>query len=272
MKTILVATDFSPAANNATLYAANFSAATKAKIILFHIYRMSIHAQNTRLQATAIDELMEISRKKLSEKANKLSEDHKIEVIPVWCMGDFQEELGKIIHSTQADIVVMGMATKSIEQDLLGNKTTAAVLSFKFPVLAIPINAVYQGLNTILFACNVTRGIHKSILEKVKDIAVELGASVEVFHASKRMNATENEKVINALDNLENELNETNYSYKSVESSSIIEAIEDEINRINADLLIMVPYKYGFWKSMTHISKTRIMASKSEIPLLSLPL
>lgn len=272
MKTIIVATDFSPGANNATLYASNFTAATKAKIILFHVYRMSIHVQNARLQATAVDELMAVSRKKLFEKANKLSEDYKIEVVPVWCMGDFHEELEKTIHSTQADIVVMGMATKSIEQDLLGNKTTAAVLSFKFPVLAVPVNAVYKGLDTILFACNVTRGIHKTILEKVKDIAVKLGASIEVFHASRRLNEMENEKVINELENFENELNQTNYSYKNVESSSIIEAIEDEINRINADLLIMVPYKYGFWKSMSHISKTRIMASRSEIPLLSLPL
>ena len=64
----------------------------------------------------------------------------------------------------------------------------------------------------------------------------------------------------------------TNYYYKNVASNVIIEAIQDEITQINADLLIMVPHKYGFWDSLVHISKTRKMASRSEIPLLSLPL
>jgi hypothetical protein len=34
----------------------------------------------------------------------------------------------------------------------------------------------------------------------------------------------------------------------------------------------MMPNKYGFWGSLIHRSKTRIMASGSEIPLMSLPL
>ena len=42
MKTILVPTDFSKSANNAAEYAANFAIATKAKILLFHVYNVPI--------------------------------------------------------------------------------------------------------------------------------------------------------------------------------------------------------------------------------------
>ncbi|WP_281635333.1 universal stress protein [Flavobacterium marginilacus] len=273
MKTILVATDFSPEASNATAYASQFAADTGAKIILFHLYHVSIHALNARVQSSSIDELKADCVKKLSDLAKKLSENYKIEVMPILKMGDFEDQLQKTIDTTQADIVVMGMLKDSIEQDLLGNTTTAALQRLKFPVLAVPLNAKYKGLKTILFACDITRGVQKTILQKVKNIAVRLGAAVEMFHVSNKLNELENEqKEAKVIEHFTDGLNGTNYYYKNVTSNTIIKAIQDEITQINADLLIMVPYKYGFWDSLMRISKTRMMASRSEIPLLSLPL
>lgn len=273
MKTILIATDFSPEASNATVYASNFAADTESKIILFHLYHVSIHALNARVQSSSMDELMAVSRKRLFDAATKLSEVYKIEVVPMWSMGNFQEELQKTIDTTQADIVVMGMVSDSIEQDLLGNTTTAALQSLKFPLLAVPLHAKYTGLKKILFACDITRGVHKTILEKVKDIALRLGAAIEIFHVSKKIFELENrENALHPTAPFADGLHGTNYYYKHVASNAIIEAIQEEIAEINADLLIMVPYKYGFWDSLVHISKTRMMASRSEIPLLSLPL
>lgn len=273
MKTILVATDFSPEANNAAAYASQLAAATGAKIILFHLYHVSIHALNARVQSSSIDELQAACVKKLSDLAKKLSEDYKIEVTPILKMGDFENQLQKTIDATQADIAVMGMTKDSIEQDLLGNTTTAALQRLKFPVLAVPLNATYKGLKTILFACDITRDVHEAILQKVKNIAVRLGAAIEMFHVSNKLNELENEqKETKAIEHFANGLNGTDYKYKTVSSTAIIKAIQDEISQINADLLIMVPHKYGFWDSLMHISKTRMMASRSEIPLLSLPL
>jgi nucleotide-binding universal stress UspA family protein len=273
MKTILVATDFSPEASNATAYASNFAADTGAKIILFHLYHVSIHALNARAQSSSIDELKASCVKKLSDLAKKLSEVYKIEVTPILKMGDFENQLQKTINTTQADIVVMGMLKDSIEQDLLGNTTTAALQRLKFPVLAVPLNATYKGLKTILFACDINRDIHETILQKVKNIAVQVGATIEMFHVSNKLNELEKEqKEAKIIENFTNGLNGTNYNYKTVVSNTIIKAIQNEITQINADLLIMIPHKYGFWDSLMHISKTRMMASRSEIPLLSLPL
>lgn len=273
MKTILVATDFSPEADNAAIYASNFAADTGVKIILFHLYHVSIHALNARVQSSSIDELKAARTKKLFDAAKKLSEDYKIEVTPILKMGDFQNELQKTIDVTQAEIIIMGMLKDSIEQDLLGNTTTEALQRLKFPVLAVPLHATYKGLKTILFACDITRGIQKTILEKVQKIAVRLGASIEIFHVTNKINELENkQKETKVTEHFADGLHGTNYYYKNVKSNLIIEAIQDEITQINADLLIMIPHKYGFWDSLVHISKTRKMASRSEIPLLSLPL
>lgn len=271
MKTILVATDFSKEATNAAVYAANFATATGAKIILFHLYHVSIHALNARIYSSSMNELSELAYKQLVKTANQLSEEFSIEVQAVLKEGDFIKELQDTIVATQTDIVVMGMGKDSIEQDIFGNTTTDVLQTLKFPVLAVPVNAVYKGLNTILFACDITRGVHKKVIEKVKDIAVKLDATIELFHVTKTIKQLE-QQTNDECDDFADGLDGTKYFYKNVASNAIIKAIQDEVNQINADLLIMVPYKYGFWDAMVHRSKTGMMASRSEIPLLSLPL
>ncbi|HEY0175411.1 MAG TPA: universal stress protein, partial [Pedobacter sp.] len=61
------------------------------------------------------------------------------------------------------------------------------------------------------------------------------------------------------------------YSFKDVQSGAVIQAIKKEIIAAEAELLIMVPGKYGFWSSLLHRSKTNMMASGLNVPLLSVP-
>ncbi len=70
---------------------------------------------------------------------------------------------------------------------------------------------------------------------------------------------------------LEEEFQQVKYLYKTVKSNAVINEIKKEINIYNADILVMVPQKYGFWDSLVHKSKTRIMAAGLDIPLLSFP-
>jgi hypothetical protein len=74
-----------------------------------------------------------------------------------------------------------------------------------------------------------------------------------------------------ALNRIDDGLEGIDYYYKNVKSDSIIDGIANEIKKFGADLLIMVPEQHGFWGSMVHRSKTRIMASGLNIPLFSIP-
>jgi hypothetical protein len=74
-----------------------------------------------------------------------------------------------------------------------------------------------------------------------------------------------------ALNRIDDGLEGIDYYYKNVQSDSIIEGIANEVKSVAADLLIMVPEQHGFWGSMVHRSKTRIMASGLNIPLFSIP-
>ena len=270
MKKIIIATDYSAEANNAANYAAAIAAEQGHQLILFNLTQISIHALNARVPPGAIDQLLEIHNENLTNAATALSTAYKVNVVPHFATGNFYEELVRCIDQHKADVVVMGMAKKTIEQDLLGNTTTSTIHRLTFPILAVPIHATYHGFKSVLFACDIERGVQEKVLENLHALSVDFGSTIEIFHVETKMAELRHEQEVGHLP-FDQALSGINYAYKNIQSPRIIQAIKQEIEAINADLLVMVPYKYGFWSSMVHRSKTRMMASGNNIPLLSLP-
>ncbi|MFD1628440.1 universal stress protein [Pseudopedobacter beijingensis] len=268
MKTIIVATDFSAEAENALEYAAEAARNLNAKVILFNSFMLPTHYANTLFPSSALDEIKTLNIASLKERADKINTKYGVETLCLTSFLNMEEELENIIKQHEADMIVMGTAQKSVMQDIFGNTTTTAIAKLKVPVLAIPMHAKYKGIKKILFACDILRGVHSYILDRIKIFAEKMGAEIEIFHVHKQTGLIEDSYTKKKIDV---KLKNIHHSYKEVESNTVIKEIENEIKEIGADLLIMVPYQYGFWSSIVHASKTRIMASNSEVPLLSIP-
>lgn len=274
MRTIIVATDFSAEAENAVMYASAAAKDLKAKLVLFSSFSISVHATNSRLPATAVERLIEQNNAKLKERAEQITLEYGIEVgYESGLMLQVSEELTNLYEKHNAELIVMGMAANSLAQDLFGNTTTAAIMKLKYPVLAIPLGAKYNKIKRILFACDVLRGVQKKILDRINNFASALGAEVEVFHVQNKVKMLENDtQHLTSKISIDEGLEGVSFFYKNVESGTVIDEIQKEITDFNADILIMVPLRYGFWDSLIHRSKTRIMASSCEIPLFSIPI
>jgi len=270
MKKIIIATDYSAEAENAADYAAAVAAEKGHELILFNVSEISIHVLNGRVSGDAIDEMLELYHANLTKAAEALSKKYNVKVTPHLATGNFYESLIDCINQFQASAVIMGMASRSVEQDLLGNTTTSTIHRLPFPILAIPITTKYHGIQKILFACDMEKGVPDKVLEDVHEIATTFGADVEVLYVKNKIEellGTEEAEHVS----IDKTFTGINYYYKNVQSHKIINAIQDEIQETKADLLIMAPYKYGFWDSIVHRSKTRMMASGNNVPLLSLP-
>lgn len=273
MKTIIVATDYSDVAENATAYAAAAAKDINARLVVFHLHTVSIHAVNARVTPSGLQQMVDKNKTELQAKASEIATGFGIEVIPDWHTGDFYSSLKLSIEFHQADLVVMGMAPKSIEQDLLGNTTTAVIHKLKFPVLAVPLGVTYNGIKRVIFAVDLMHGVHKVVLEQIRNAIADFGAEIEVFHVTKKV--AELEALGVGKGNVESfgeAFEGITYYFKNVESNAVIQEIRNEIKAMDADLLVMVPQRYGFWGSLVHKSKTRIMSSHSEVPLLSIPI
>ena len=270
MKKIIIATDYSAEAENAADYAGAVAAERGHELILFNFSEISIHVLNARVPGTAVDEILEIYHTNLNKTAEALSKKYNVKVTPHLATGNFYDSLVTCINQFEAAAVVMGMANRSVEQDLLGNTTTSTIHKLQLPLLAIPATTKYQGIHKILFACDLEKGVDDKVLENVHEIATAFGATVEVFYVNDKVEELQGAAEVEH-DAVDKSLAGINYYYKNIQSRKIINAIQDEIKETKAELLIMAPYKYGFWDSMVHRSKTRMMASGNNVPLLSLP-
>lgn len=273
MLNILAATDFGPIAENAVAYAASIAKQFNARLILFNAFKLSVHASNSRMSATSMTGLFNENLERLQKKAQLISQNQGIEVVCESSFSFVEDELKNLLLKYEIGLVVLGMAPKTFEQDLIGNTTTAAIRTMKIPVLAVPIGAKFHEIKKVLFACDVLRGVSVKVLEGIKELASKSNAEVEVFFVDEKVEELKETKPAALAENIiDDGLNGITYTHKNVQSNAVIREIEKEIIDYKADLLIMVPKKYGFWASLVHKSKTRVMASGLEIPLLSIPL
>lgn len=271
MKTLIVATDFSKEAENAVEYACAAAQHLNTDVILFNSYAIPLHVSNARLPASTFNELLENNHILLKKRASELSVKYAIQVGYESAFLQLNDELETLFSKYDAAMVIMGTAAESLGQDLFGNTNTTTLLKLKIPVLAVPMHATFKPIKRILFACDVLRGINIKILAEVKAFAQLMDAEVELFHVQNKLrNLGDAIRINNKADEINERLGGISHSYKPVESDTVIDEIKNEITQLNADLLIMVPQRYGFWKSLVHRSKTRTMASQTTIPLLSI--
>jgi len=273
MITILVATDFSPIADNAVEYAAAIAKQVKAKLILFNAFVLPVHASNALISASAVQDLLDDDEARLKERASLIASAYDINVVHEFRFSSVGDGLEALSNEYELNAVVLGMAARTLEQDLMGNTTTAAIKNLELPVLAIPMGAKFDGMKKVLFACDVLKGVSENVFTRIKRLSAELKSEIEVFYVDEKIKTLKAEgSAVLVTDVINDGLDGITYSYKNVQSNSVIKEIKKEIIAFNAELLIMVPEEYGFWASLVHRSKTRMMAAGLGIPLLSIPL
>lgn len=270
--TIIAATNFSNTANNAVAYAAQLAKASGAKLILFNSFSLNYHSAQGLITADAMQKQLEATTNKLKAKGEKIANQYAIEVSCFCTYSFIEEQLAFLINESKASLVVMGMATRSFEQDLLGNSTTTVIKNIAIPVLAVPENAKFKKASKILYACDVLSLSAMKKIDWLRNLVGTIGGEVEIFSVDKTIDHLKQEhQEIMSSAAFKEEFQAVKYVYKTVKSNTVIDEIHKEIEHYNADVLVMVPRKYGFWDSLVHKSKTRIMAAGLDIPLLSLP-
>lgn len=270
MNTIIAATDYSSDATNAVEYAAALCKQMHAKLVLYNSFIIPVHASNTLLPAHSFQHISDANREVLKAMAQVIAEKYEIEVAYETSLTDIGEELDKLVKTYAADMVVLGMKGSSLEQKMFGNTTTAIIANANYPVLSVPANLTYKGVNKVLFACDITCELIESSVNALKTIFDGLHAQIEVFYVNGKINGVA-EDLLN--DDLLKKvpLSLQQYDFKEVHGVQVINSIRDEVSAYGADLLVMVPQRYKFWESIIHVSRTRAVASQGEIPLLSVP-
>jgi len=272
MTCLIVATDFSALAENAVDYAAAIAKHLKARLVLFNAFTVPVPVANGLLTVVDFDNLLLDNQNRLIKRAEQIAQSHSILVSYESSYSIVPEELENLSAKYQSELVVLGMEPDSLTQNLWGNTTTVVIEKMNCPVLAVPERAHFDGLRKILFAYNVADGLLTNILPRVKALAQGFNADVEVLFVEERNGQQKSGHTeFNNGVLIAGEMEGVSFSYKEIKSDVVIDTIRQEIVAADADLLIMAPKVYGFWSSVLHRSKTRVMASGLTIPMLAIP-
>lgn len=269
MKTILVATDYSAAANNAVDYAAQLASKTGAELVLFHVYKVSVHVSNSLGSFASIEKLVKKSEERLNEYAIEISKRYGIKVRYELMRDDTILGLKKYTREHLVDLVVMGIESNRIEYKWFGNTTTEAIKLMQFPLLVVPNDIQFSGIHKIMYACESSYLKDGCELNWLKDFVRGVEADLEVFHVQTKSTDTE----VNAeLERVMNKaLHDIDHTFNYVSNPKVDAGIAEGFEKFPADLLVMIPHKIGFLESFYTEGHTIQVTVKTRVPLLVIP-
>lgn len=269
MKTIIVATDFSPAALNAVRYATDMAIAINAKLLLLHIYQVSIvyseipvafNEEAERKEAEI--EIQQIKSEMIRKTDGRISIDTEVR------LGAFFDELKTVCELIKPYTVVMGsQGTTATERLLFGGHTVHAMKHLAWPLITVPANVHFTGIKNIGLACDFDNVTDNTPVEEIKMLMNDFGASLHILNTGKQRDFDPDIVFESGLMN--EMLGPVTPKYHFITSENIDEGIIDFAETNNIDLLIVLPKRHTLLDKLLHKSLTTQLVLHSHVPVMA---
>ena len=273
MKTILVATDFSEASRNASIYAAQLASAFNARLLLFGAYQHIAVPVTEAPVLLASEYVRKITQQLLEQEKASLSTAYEIDIEISCNEGPAADMILITAREKKADLIIAGMKDYGIGlRKLLGSTVTALARKTKIPLIVIPANATYTPISSIALAIesDLETDANNHLLDALKEIG-------EKFHSKLYLIKVVNNRWNQAYQfsnrplKLTKLISTLNPLYECVEGNDIISALNQFIKGYRIDMLAMLPHKHSLMDTWFIKSTTRSMVFKTQVPLLILP-
>lgn len=272
MKTILVPTDFSKISHNAIDYAVQIASLTKAKIILFHIYYVPIITSDVMV-VPPIDELDEGCTTSLTKIGNSIHEKYGKKIdIEYKCKYGFPiDEINSFAIESKADLIVMGMQGAGyLSEKIMGSITTSLIRKSKCPVLAIDSHVKFKPIKKIVLASDFNEISNKDILKPLKEFVHLFKSELSVLNVVPELETVPMMSKAKSGIKLEHALEDVKHSFYFSQNEDVVDGINDFIKANNMDMVVMIPRKHSFLKSVFNETDTKRIAFHTKVPLLAI--
>lgn len=271
MKTIIVPTDFSPIATNATNFAADMAININASLTLLHVYQVPVSMTDVPVVMVSADELRKSSEERLQILKQDLARitSGKIKIYTEARLGDVSDELEEVCKHVQPFAVIMGTKGASgVERIFFGSTTLTAIRHLKWPVIVVPPGKEYgRGIKKIGFACDLDKVVESVPIQFIKNMVTEFGAELHVLnvdHENKHFKPeTPEESLL-----LHTLLEDLHPKYHFIDNEDIEDGINEFVESNNIDLLITIPKKHKLLEGLFKPGSTKQLITKSHVPVM----
>ncbi|GAB3915893.1 universal stress protein [Mucilaginibacter boryungensis] len=285
MKTILVPTDFSPAAENAAGYALFLSQHLQADLLLTHAFKVPAETRVAVQAAWPLEDYEEIkleTNHELDLLRHKLEHEVKKEVYPpvyqsritgITELGDVTTTIRNLVDQHHAPLTVMGMSGSGLmHRFLLGSASRDLLEKATFPVLLVPAKPMPNKLNKIAFATDLSK-TDIDIIHSLTSLARPFNAEILIAHItdSKYDPAEHRQQVDEFLNEVTCKADYPNIYYRHVQSMDVDHGLHWLVKHGMIDMLAMVHRTHPVLEKLINGSYTQRVAKYIHIPLLVFP-
>lgn len=270
MKTILLATDFSPAALNAAHYATDMAVSIKSDLLLVHVIPVPITYTDLPV-AVSVEDMLRSTEEEMNHLKENLLKNcgGAIKIETEVRMGIFFHELQTVCHRVQPYAVVMGSQGKTAaERVLLGGHTVHAMQHLAWPLITVPKGGVYSAIRKIGLACDFAKVVDTTPVDEIRTLVNDFKAELHVLNTGKK--ETFNPDIVFESGLLQEMLENLKPVYHFITHDNIDQGIMDFAEKNNIDLLIVLPKRHGFLEKIVHKSHTKELVLHSHVPVMAL--
>lgn len=270
MKTILVPTDFSKTAKNATIYALDLAKMNNAKVVLFHAYQMPVTTSEIQLIVVTQEELEKESLKRLNDEKAKLEagEGKGVHIETKVAEGFLVDIMEDICKDLKADLIVMGITgAGKVEEVLFGSNTVGIIRHTECPAIIVPPDTKFRPVKNIVFAADYHKIKDKHSFNEIKEYVKMFDATLHILYIDLPTELISSEKAIEGI-KLENELDDIKHEFHFIEHVDVSRGINEYVDKHKAEMVIMIPRKHNLFERIFKSSNTKKMAFHTHVPLL----
>jgi nucleotide-binding universal stress UspA family protein len=273
MKKILCAVDYSKNSVIALKYANSISKKLGANLVVTHVLDYpTIFYSEAKIP---FPDLEKEAIKKHQSKLEQFCFDHvgneksvSVEAIEDQSVVDGIVSKAEEIH---AFMIVVGMKGTSLIKELIMGSTAKALIN-QSPcfVLAVPENANYVQINTIVYATDFEIEEDIDVIKRLSGLAKKFDATIKVIHISTENEVTGESQLEWFKSHLKDKVDYDKITYQMISSNSIYESIITYLDEVNADLVVMLERENkGFLKKWIRQDLVKKLEIYGKIPLVS---
>jgi len=272
MKYILIPTDFSESARNASEFGIELAKLLDLPIKFLHSIQTPVDWSKLNKQD---ENKYPESKAKINNAKEQLrswekkAEEKYVEAEHTLIFNTGMEELNNYVNPENYELVIMGThGTKGFEK-ILGSNTQKLIRQSKVPVLAIKYKFNISNLNKILIATDLKEE-SQSAFKHIFKILGNLNTEKNLIYINTPYNFKEYEEIESLMSNFLKNCGVKNIKTQSLSANNEARGIGMAINKIKPDLFTSITHQRSGLDTIFSPSITEEIINNYDLPVLSI--
>lgn len=250
---ILIPTDFSRNALNATNYALRFF---KSQKLTFHFLHVDISTESVKNSAESYTDIditddnkeIKIEMQDWMQKVCNLHSNPNHRLKDTIIKAPFVEGIRNYINLHKIEFVVMGTKGASgLKEITIGSKTSAVITRVKCPILVIPEKAAFKKPIYIGFPTDFNMLYKDKAISTLLEVANMYQSTIKVLRVAQTEKQLDNQQNTNR-DLLKHQLSTVPHSFHVIEDSNLENALQSFVNTMQIDMVAMIAKNLNFFQ------------------------